>query len=156
MALPIIRKGDVFSLSLTNGIGFIQCVKEAPPKDSEIIRIISGVYDEKSDLDIDQIVLQKELFFSQLPLKYALRKKMIHFVGNFSVPKDSEAPKYYRDTHVIRSEFLGWHIVDSETLQHRLVAKLSPEEKKLSPWGMFSIPDIVERIESNWTPLEWE
>jgi len=156
MALPKIRKGDVFSLNLTNGIGFIQCVKETPPKESEIIRIVPGVYNKESDLDIDQIVLRKELFFSELPLKYALRKKMIHFVGNFSVPKDSEAPKYYRTEHVIRTEFLGWHIVDSETLHRRLVAKLSPEEKKLSPWGMFSIPDIVERIENNWTPLDWE
>ena len=156
MALPKIAKGDMFSLSLTNGIGFIQCVKETQPKESEIVRIIPGVYDKESDLDISQIAMQKELFFSQLPLKYALRKKMIHFVGNFSVPKDSEAPKYYRDMHVIRTEFLGWHIVDSETLHHRLVEKLSEEEKKLSPWGMTSIPDIVEHIENNWTPLDWE
>ena len=155
MALPIIKKGDVFSLGLTKGIGFVQCIKESPQKEPEIIRILPGVYKDGSEIDIKSIVLKKELFFTQNPLKYTIRKKLITFVDNISIPADSEAPRFYRTEYRIRHEFLGWHIVDSITMQRKLVSHLSHEESLLSPWGMISIPDIVERIENNWTPIEW-
>ena len=52
-----------------------------------------------------------------------------------------------------------FHDVNEEVVRNavsgKLVKTLSPEQKLLSPWGMISIPDIVERIERNWTPLEW-
>ena len=77
-------------------------------------------------------------------------------VGNFRVPNGSEAPRYYRTEHTIGHDFLGWHIVDSKTLKRKFVDKLSEDDLKHSPWGMISIPDIVERIETNWDINEWK
>ena len=45
--------------------------------------------------------------------------------------------------------------MDAETMHCKFVSVLSPEEKELSPWGMISVPDIVNRNESNWTPTKW-
>lgn len=155
MALPKVKIGDVFSLKLTDGIGLIQCVKETGEAESEKIRVLPGIFSVVNETTIRDAILSKELFFIELPLKYALRKKLIERVGNYQIPDGSECPKYFREEHIIRTDFLGWHIVDTETWHRRLVKELSPEEQMLSPWGMISIPDIVERIESNWTPLEW-
>ena len=148
--------GDVFKLQLSNGIGFIQCVKLAPETEWEIIRVLPGIYLKDGDAEIAS--QKKELFFSELPLKYALRtrNKLVVFVGNFRVPKGSEAPRYYRDEHTRGHEFLGWHIVDSKTLKRKFVEKLSEEDLRLSPWGMISLTDIAERIETNWDIDEWK
>lgn len=155
MALPIIRKGDVFSLPLTSGFGFIQCVKDAEKTEMEIIRVLPGIFSVIEKSIIKSVLAEKELFFTMLPLKYAVKKKSIEWINTYSVPEGSESPPYFRTKHTIGTEFLGWHIVDAETMQRRLVTHLSQCEAMLSPWGMISIPDIVERIEDNWTPSEW-
>jgi len=99
--------------------------------------------------------MRKELFFIMLPLKYALKRRLVTKVDALPIPEGSECPRYYRDEHVVGTIFFGWHIVDSETMHRRLVTSLSNEEAMLSPWGMISVPDIADRIESNWTPMEW-
>lgn len=155
MRLPKVEYGDVFKISLTNGCGFIQCVKEAPKAECEIIRAIQGIYYEKDFDDIYRIVTKNELCFLQLPVKYAIRQKFLAPVGKFPVPNESKAPRFFRTEHMKGSEFIGWHIVDSETLQRKLVKKLSPEERQLSEWGIISIPDLIEKIETGWTPEIW-
>ena len=156
MAMQKVRSGDVYQIQATEGVCFIQCVKESTTKmRSDIVRVLPSVFALTTELDVEAIASQKELFFSELPLKYAARKKLLSFVGNYEIPAGSEAPSFYRTEHIIGSEFLGWHIVDSETWHRKLVTTLSPDDIKLSPWGMISIPDIVERIENNWTPSEW-
>jgi hypothetical protein len=155
MKLPVILKGDVFSLVVHSGIGLIQCVRESSMKESETIRVISGIFQIEKVPTIDQLSNGKELFFTTLSLKYALKKKLIKYIVNFPVPMGAGSPKFYRDKHFIGSTFIGWHIVNADTLQRRLVKELSEEERKLSPWGMTSIPDIAERIENNWSPENW-
>lgn len=156
MRLPKVEYGDVFQLSLTNGYGFIQCVKEAPKTECEIIRAIPGIYNEISVQEIDRIVSQKELFFLQLPVKYAVKQKFFKYIGKFPVPNGSDAPRFFRTEHFIGKEFVGWHIVDSETLQIRLAKKLTSEEQNLSEWDIISIPDLAEKIETGWTPEHWK
>ncbi len=155
MQLPKVEYGDVFQVTLTNGYGFVQCVKEAPKTECEIIRVIKGVYGEKDINNIDEIVGNKELCFLQFPVKYAIKQNFLRPMGKFSLPSDSVAPRFFRTEHIIGTEFIGWHIVDSETLQRRLVKKLSSEEQKLSEWDIISIPDLVEKIETGWIPENW-
>lgn len=155
MALSKIKKGDVFSLSLTNGFGLIQCVKEAARTEMETVRVLPGVFKFINNELVNDVILGKELFFISLPLKYAAKEGFISQIDNHPIPENSECPRYFRTKHVIKNEFVGWHIVDSETLYRDLVSTLSQEQKLLSPWGMISFPDIVERIENNWTPCEW-
>ena len=61
--MPKVEYGDVFQLPLTNGCGFVQCVKEAPKTECEIIRVLSGVFSEKDIYNIGEIIGNKELFF---------------------------------------------------------------------------------------------
>ena len=44
--MPKVEYGDVFQITLTNGYGFIQCVKETPKTECEIIRVLPGVFSE--------------------------------------------------------------------------------------------------------------
>lgn len=156
MALPRIENGDVFKIKLTTGYGLIQCVKKSTSTECEIIRVLRGVHQDINDRLVSAVIGSLELFFALIPLKYALKSKMILYVTNHPIPVVSEAPKYFRDKHIIRSDFLGWDIVDSETLQRKLVQDLTKEEQELSPWGIFSIPDLVERIEESWVPANWK
>lgn len=155
MRLPRVDYGDVFLITLTSGYGLIQCVQVAPETEVEIIRALPGAYNESDLSRIETLIGQKELFFQQLPVKYAVKKKLLTPLGNFPVPADSAAPRFFRTEHIIGTEMIGWHIVDSRTLQLRLDRRLSPEEQKLSEWGMTSIPDLAERIETGWTPEDW-
>jgi len=77
MALPIIKYGDVFEIETTAGLGYFQCVKEAPAKDLEIIRVFPGVYNNEKEADLDNLVKGPELYFLQFVLKYAVKKKCI-------------------------------------------------------------------------------
>lgn len=155
MRLTEVKYGDVFRVELTHGIGIIQCVKEAPNTGIEIIRVLPDNYDEDSVRDIERIVRQKESFFQQLPLKYALKRKLLERVGNYPVPEQSGAPRYFRTEHLIGTKFVAWHIIDSETLKIRSVKELSIAERQLSEWDVISLQDLVEKIETGWTPEDW-
>ena len=60
-----------------------------------------------------------------------------------------------RTEHNIRGEFLGWHIVDTETWQRQLVKTLSPEQKKLSPWGIWNDTLLIENLVNDWSLEKW-
>lgn len=156
MRLPNVNYGDVFLITLTNGFGILQCVQTASKTEIEIIRALPGIYSEVDLTSIEPLVGKKELFFQQLPVKYAVKQKLLTPLGNYPVPADSAAPRWFRTEHIIGSEMIGWHIVDSRTLQLRLVNRLSPKEQKFSEWGIIGIPDLAERIETGWTPMEWK
>ena len=49
----------------------------------------------------------------------------------------------------------GWQTVDSETLIRRPVRELSDEEKKLSPFEIWSLPLLAQRIAEGWRPEDW-
>ena len=155
MTLPKVKCGDVFRLQAPNGICFIQCVKESVERESEKIRVLPGVYSPEVIANMDMVINKKELFFSELPLKYALRKKLALPVGNYPIPTGSEVPRFYRVKHKTGDGVVGWHIVDLKTFNRKFVTTLSDEEVHFSPSYMMSVPDIIERIENNWTPLEW-
>jgi len=158
MAKVDTKLGNVYSVDLTQGVGLIQCVKVGGEGKFDIIRILPGSYD-KNDLSADRLtslVSQKELFYTLSPIKHAVGKKMFSFIGNYAIPRGSESPKYFKNKIIVRSEFKGWHIVEEATWKRRFVQELSSEESLLSSWGMISVPDIVERIENNWTPKEWK
>jgi hypothetical protein len=155
MALPKIKCGDVFEIKTSKGYGYFQCVKEAPATDVEIIRIFPGVYTNEGEANLNRLVGEKELYFIQFPLKYAVKKKCVRLVGNFSVSNAVIAPRYYRSMHKIGTDFVCWQIVDSQTLQRRSVDVLSNEEKKLSPWGAWNDTLLAERIAEGWCLEQW-
>ncbi|WP_459195748.1 hypothetical protein [Wukongibacter baidiensis] len=156
MVLKKIRYGDVFEIITERGLGFFQCVKEASASECETIRILPGVYEEHESVDLNNLTQQKEVFFVQFPLKYAVKKKCVKPVGNYTVPESVELPKYFRTKHIVRGEFISWHIVNSDTLQILSVKELSDEEKLLSPAGIWNDTLLAERIAEGWKPEDWK
>ncbi len=64
-------------------------------------------------------------------------------------------PKFMRTKHLVRGVFLGWYIVNTDTLHHQLVQDLSPEEKMLSPWGIWNDTLLIQRLVENWELEQW-
>lgn len=155
MALPRIKYGDVFEIATNKGFGYFQCVKEAPATECETIRIFPGTYENIEEANLENLVNEKELYFIQFTLKYAVKKKCIKLIGNFKVPEQVVVPQYYRDKHIVRGEFISWHIIDSETLKIRSVKELSDDEKKLSQSGIWNDTLLAERMAEGWTLDKW-
>lgn len=155
MTLPRIKYGDVFEIATSKGFGYFQCVKETPKTECEVIRILPGTYENVEEANLANLVNEKELYFIQFTLKYAVKKKCIKLIGNFKVPEQVVVPKYYRDRHIVRGEFINWHITDSETLKIRSVKDLSEEEKKLSQSGIWNDTLLSERMAAGWTLDKW-
>ena len=155
MRLPKVKKGDIFELHTNNGIAYFQCVKESPATEVETIRILPGIYVSLEQARLEDLVNKQETFFIKFPLKYGLKKKVIKFVGNYRIPNSVIVPRYYRDMHIVRGEFIAWHIIDSETYMIQSVKELSEEQKKLSPAGMWNDTLLAERIAEGWTLENW-
>lgn len=150
-----VKTGDVFEIATKRGMAYFQCVKEAKPTACEVIRILPGVYSSDQAKNLVELVDKAELFFIQFPLKFAVKQNCVKLVGNYTVPEKVKLPKYYRDKHIVRGEFVSWHIVDAETLKIRAVKELSEEEKHLSPAGIWNDTLLAERIVEGWRPKDW-
>lgn len=126
-----IEIGDIFEIPTHIGMGYFQCVKEAPRTECETIRIFYGVYKNVEESNLNQLAKEKEVYFIQFPLKYAVKKNLVKYVGNYAIPEHLVVPRYYRTEHILRGEFICWHIVDSETLKRESVKELSELQRKL-------------------------
>jgi hypothetical protein len=145
--------GDVFEIATSKGIAYLQLC--AVDKDGiQLVRVIKGVY-PSHPVNLDEIVSEPELFMVHFPLVAACQRKLISKVGNYPLPSDFQAPEYMRTTYVRQGKFMGWHIVNTETLNRRFVECLSPSEVKLSPWGVWNDTLLKERIESGWNLENW-
>ncbi|MDD2592482.1 MAG: hypothetical protein PHN21_06735 [Erysipelotrichaceae bacterium] len=155
MALPKVKYGDVFEIKTYKGFGYFQCVKEAPATDVEVIRVFNNIFSSVEDVNFDYLVNDGQLYFLHFPLKYAVKKKCVRYIGNYSVSPHVTVPRYYRSMHKIGTKLICWHIVDSETLERRSTLDLSDEERSLSPWGSWNDTLLAERMASGWTLEKW-
>lgn len=75
-------------------------------------------------------------------------------VGFYSTSGFSKS-KFVRTKHNVRGEFLGWHIVNTETWQRQLIESLSSEQKKLSPLGIWNDTLLIENLINYWSLENW-
>lgn len=147
--------GDVFGIETPKGIGYFQYVYLNPKDDIELIRVFPGLYAEEPQR-MEDIVLQQEVYFVQFPVRAAYRRKIIRLIGHYEVPSEIEVPpKQMRTTHMVRGEFICWHIVDYETWRRTSVKDLTEEQKKLSPWGIWNDTFLIEKMVEGWTLGKW-
>lgn len=69
---------------------------------------------------------------------------MWHFTGGIQ-----------RSEHNIRGSRVGWHIVNTDTWKGQMVNELTPEERLLSPWGIWNDTLLVERLAQKWSLDQW-
>ena len=148
-----IEKGEVFAIRTKLGYGFLQYVATGN-LGMEIIRVLEPIKNTTQIL-LEEINM-KERFSVQFVIKSALRKGLIERCGLFEIPLHYLAPSHARTQHIIRGEFLGWHIVDQQTMKRELKRELSPEDILLSPHGVPNDTLLIERLENNWRLEKWK
>jgi len=148
MALEI---GDVFSIKVKSGYGFIQFVGNL---DTEIIRVLEPIKEtqELSQIEIDI----KERFVIGFPLKAALRRKIIDKIAKYDLPRSFKIPFKSRSKFIVRGEFLGWHIVDNKSLKRKLQKQLSKSDLELSPHGIINDSLLITYLETDWRLDNWK
>lgn len=147
-----IKIGDVFEINTPKGKAYLHYIH----KDSvtgELIRVLQGLYSERP-ANIDQLAGLAERYIISFPLSVAAKQNIVEFVGHYSASGFSK-PKLMRTKHNVRGEFLGWHLVDTETWHRQLVKTLTPEQKKLSPWGIWNDTLLIENLVNNWSLEKW-
>ena len=127
-----IHPGEVFAIRTKIGFGFFQFIK-LDNLGIEIIRVLESIK-QQNEISQEEVDIP-ERYTVHFVVKAALGKKLIEKTGIFKIPDFYKVPAKAREKHVIRGEFLGWHIVDQQTLKRQLKKELSVEDLKLSPHG---------------------
>lgn len=148
-----IKKGDVFKIETSIGYGFLQNIEITKSK-TYYIRVLDYI-SKKGNISQTE-VNSVEKWCTEFILNIALRREIVHYVGNFEIPPKFKIDKYARSKHSIRDEFLGWFIVDRDSLKLKFKTNLSEKELRLSPHGIMNDTYIIERLQGNWTLNEWK
>jgi hypothetical protein len=148
-----IKIGDVFSITTPKGKAYFQYVYDNK-EICELIRVLPGIYTE-APFDLLRFVAEKEMYMVHFPLKAALKKGIIDFVGDFGLPKNFELPQIMRIDYSDAEGNQGWHIVNYNTWQRVYVKTLSREQLKLSPWEIWNDTMLIERLSDNWNLEQW-
>ncbi|PIC62581.1 hypothetical protein CSV79_16305 [Sporosarcina sp. P13] len=152
--MALLKIGDVFGIETSNGIAYFQYVHKNEEIGS-LIRILPNLNQDNKD-EFNKLVEQKELYLIHFPLGDALRQKIVSKMGNYPIPKEFVLPKKFRVKHIIKGEFICWHIVDYDNWQRERVEKLNDEQKQLSPWGTWNDTFLKERLVEGWTLDKWD
>jgi hypothetical protein len=148
-----IELGDVFEIKTGKGMAYFQCVKIDKIK-GDLINVFNKFYDQRPQ-PISKVVDVGDHYFVGFALAAAHKRRLVEKVANVPLPNNFELPVYMRDKHVVRGEFLGWHIIDVKTLKRQFVEELSPEQKQLSPIGIYNDTLLKEMLERGWSLKNW-
>lgn len=146
-------KGDVFSLDTKVGFGFLQYIED-DQFGVGVVRVLESIKPTNEVLQDD--INFPERFTAHFVVTTAFKRKLIQRVGNFSVPENYKIPSKAREKHIIRGEFLGWHIIDTKTLKRELKQQLTAEELKIPFHGHPNDTLLREYLESNWRLENWK
>jgi hypothetical protein len=151
--MPTVRIGDLFKLESDGIVAYLQYAAE-DERIAQLVRVLTP-YERGLIGDPADLVGQNEQFLLYFPLKKALREKIVQKIGSFALPDSFQTPAFMRTKHMIGSELKGWHIVNVETWERVLVAQLTEEQKKLSPWGIWNDTLLIERLKAGWNLENW-
>jgi hypothetical protein len=147
-----IKIGDIFEINTSKGKAYLHYVYKDPTI-GELVRVLPGLYAKKPD-DMDKLAVSEERYLIFFPLLAAFNREIVDYAGHYDL-KDFTKPEYMRTGHMVRGAFLGWYIVNTSNWHRQLVKELTPEQKKLSPWGVWNDTLLIERLEQGWVLNEW-
>lgn len=137
--------GDVFSLKTSTGSIYLQYIYHDETM-GELIKVLDECPDEGS-------VCIKERFMVFFPLTAAFKKGMITKVKSNDIKPFR--PAFMRTKHVVMNRQLGWFIINTDSRQRTLVKILSPEQRTFSPFAIWSLQFLVNRIDEKWNLESW-
>lgn len=147
-----IKLGNIFEIETPKGNAYLHFIH----KDKEIgdlVRVLSGLHKERP-IDFEELASQQEQYMVYFPLATANKKAIVENVGYYPVG-NLKKPKYMRTKHYVKGDFLGWHIVDTDTWQRQLAKTLTLEQKQMSPWGVWNDTLLIENLVNNWGLEKW-
>jgi len=147
-----IKIGDIFEMNTLKGKSYLHYIYKDKAI-GDLVRVLPGLYSERP-ANFDKLAGSKERYMIFFPLSAASKQKIVEQVSFY--PSDKfEKPKYMRSEHIVRGEFIGWHIIDTETWHRQLVKRLTSEQKQLSPWGIWNDTLLIENIINEWSLEHW-
>lgn len=144
-----IRRGDTFVLENKKQNAYIQFLEK--DKRGELTRIF---FSDKTDSNLEFNFNAEEVFFKYFFLRSEFNNKTIKYIGNFHV-ENYLKPKFMRSKHLVRKDLKGWHIINIETLERKLVKSLSKDQINLSPFGIANSKFIKEMMNADWKLKKW-
>ncbi|MDQ0639853.1 hypothetical protein QF042_003418 [Pedobacter sp. W3I1] len=143
--------GDIFEINTPKGKAYLHYIYKDPTI-GDLVRVLPGLHCERP-ANFDKLAGSKERYMIYFPLAAANKQKIVEKVGSYLFK--FEKPKYMRTEHIVKGEFLGWHIINTDTWQRQLVKSLNSEQKQLSPWGIWNDTLLVENLVADWNLEKW-
>ena len=147
-----IKLGDVFEINTPKGKAYLHYIYKDKTT-GDLIRVLPGLYSDRP-ANFDTLPGSKERYMVFFPLTAANKQKIVEHVGYYAADNYVK-PRYMRTEHIVRGEFLGWHIIDTETWQRQQVKTLTSEQKKLCPWGIWNDTLLIENLVDDWSLEKW-
>ena len=144
--------GDIFEIKTSKGRAYLHYVFK-DETNGDLVRVLSGLHSNRPE-NVEQLASTDECFFVFFPLSAANKRKIVEKIGHYE-GVIYKKPEYMRIEHSVKGEFLGWHIVNTDTWHRELVKVLDDSQKKLSPWGIWNDTLLIERLEEGWTLDNW-
>ena len=148
-----IKVGDVFSIQTNKGKAYLHC---AHLKDGEeYIRVLSGYFDLSFN-DMDYLSTVPEKIIVRFPVEAAFRKGIISKEGHIALIPTT--PQYSRYPNILNGKFRGWRIVEEYEFHSKripLIEKLSSEQLRFSPSGLFTDKSLLNWLEQDLTLADW-
>jgi hypothetical protein len=129
--------GDIFEIITSKGKAYLHYIYK-DQSIGDLIRVLPGLYLERP-ISFEKLAKSKESYMIFFPLSAANKKKIVEVVGYYDA-SGFRKPDYMRTEHTVRGEFLGWHIINTETWQRELQKELSSEQKNCHHGGYGTIP----------------
>jgi hypothetical protein len=90
-----IQGGEVFSIPVENGFGFLQYI-ETDQHGIEYVRVLSPINTEQ--IVTQEEVDNKERWCIGFPLLPAYKKGIVNYIGNFQIPSNYKPDTFARST----------------------------------------------------------
>jgi hypothetical protein len=147
-----IKIGDIFEINTPKGKAYLHYIYKDKAI-GDLIRVLPGLYTERP-VSFDKLAASDERYMIFFPVSAAHKRNIVEHVGYYPADNFSK-PKYMRTEHNVRGEFLGWHIIDTDTWRRQLVNELTAEQKKLSSWGIWNDTLLIKNLISDWSLEKW-
>lgn len=147
--------GNVYAIKTKIGYGLFQVVQN-DEVGIDVVRVLKPTIEDVGQFS-PELLQETERYFIKFTVRAALNKKLIIFIGKYTVPSSVKVPKKYRMLDVVpHRNIRNWYIVDAKTNRMKLVSRIDKKFLSLSCDAVWNDTFLIERIEEGWTLEDWK
>lgn len=148
-----IRIGDIIEIATNKGFVYGQYTHEhtQPPRMGSLIRILGSFFEERPP-DFGLLAESISVFKTFVPLARSVNLKLVSIVANEPIPnRESQFPVFRNGTiDPASGKVENWWFWDGN--KEWRVGRITSEQKRMPILELVTVPELVKRIESGWTP----